>query len=265
MTDWADWLPIAEFSYNNKMSSATGKSPFFVNKGREVNTGAAPTKLATRIEPWDEFAERMRTVREETESALKGAAADMKRFYDRKHRPEVYQEGEKVWLDAEHIVTGRPKKKLDWKRLGPFTIEKKISDTAYRLKLPRGWRMHPTFHVSKLRRFKPDEFNRPTPRVTLNVRGENWEPSKILESRIRDGKLEYLVTWKDQATSRNTWELESRMQNDAPRLVVDFHRENPSAARRLSFTEFESLPFVPIPEPLTDVSPPSTARSESSP
>lgn len=213
MDDWADWLPLTEFSYNNKASSATGKSPFFINKGREVNAGMAPTLKPGRIESWDEFALRMKGVREETESALKGAAEDMKRFYDRTHRPEEYEPGDKVWLNAEHIFTGRPKKKLDWKRLGPFNIERKYSATAYRLKLPRTWRMHPTFHVSKLRRFIPDEFNRPVPRITLNVRGENWEPSKILESRLRNGRLEYLVTWKDQATSRNTWELESRMQN----------------------------------------------------
>jgi transposase InsO family protein len=29
-TDWADWLPIAEFAYNNREHLATGFSPFFL-------------------------------------------------------------------------------------------------------------------------------------------------------------------------------------------------------------------------------------------
>lgn len=82
MDDWADWLPLAKFSYNNKVSSATGHSPFFINKGREVNTGTTPTQKSGPIESYDEFALCMKKVREETESALKGAAEDMKKFYD---------------------------------------------------------------------------------------------------------------------------------------------------------------------------------------
>jgi hypothetical protein len=193
----------------------------------------APSRAASgRVESYDEFADRMRRVREDAEVALKGAADDMKRFYDKKHAPEEYDVGDKVWLDAGNIVTGRPKKKLDWKRLGPFSIESKISPTAYRLRLPDGWRMHPVFHVSKLRRYTPDEFRRPIPRVTLLVRGENWTPAEILDSRLRNGTLEYFVRWKDQATSRDTWELEERIRRDAPDLVTLFHRTRPKAPKR---------------------------------
>src|SRR6266436_3563389 len=31
--NWAPLLPLAEFAYNNTMSTTTGISPFFVNKG----------------------------------------------------------------------------------------------------------------------------------------------------------------------------------------------------------------------------------------
>jgi transposase InsO family protein len=31
--DWADWLPLAEFTTNNQASETTGISPFFANKG----------------------------------------------------------------------------------------------------------------------------------------------------------------------------------------------------------------------------------------
>jgi len=134
-------------------------------------------------------------------------------------------EREKVYLNADHIITGRPKKSLDWKRLGPFTIIKKVSPTAYKLQLPATWRMHPVFHISKLRRMKEDDFNRPVPKVTLNVRGENWAPEKVLALRKRNNLNEYLVQWKDQATSCDTWELESRMIRNGPEILSRYKRE----------------------------------------
>jgi transposase InsO family protein len=32
--DWADWLPLAEFAFNNLVHEATGQTPFFLNKGQ---------------------------------------------------------------------------------------------------------------------------------------------------------------------------------------------------------------------------------------
>lgn len=29
--DWAKWLPIAKFQYNDKIHSGTGTTPFFLN------------------------------------------------------------------------------------------------------------------------------------------------------------------------------------------------------------------------------------------
>jgi hypothetical protein len=32
-TDWADWLPLTEFTYNNAVQEATGQTLFFMNRG----------------------------------------------------------------------------------------------------------------------------------------------------------------------------------------------------------------------------------------
>src|SRR5580692_9631017 len=42
--------------------------------------------------------------------------------------------GQEVWLDARNIKTKAPSKKMEQKRLGPFTITKKISPVAYQLR-----------------------------------------------------------------------------------------------------------------------------------
>jgi transposase InsO family protein len=39
--NWADWLPLAQFAYNNAVHEATGFMPFFLNKG--CNPRVLPT------------------------------------------------------------------------------------------------------------------------------------------------------------------------------------------------------------------------------
>ena len=38
-SDWAEWLPMAEFAYNNKVQSSTGHSPFMALYGYHPNMG----------------------------------------------------------------------------------------------------------------------------------------------------------------------------------------------------------------------------------
>jgi hypothetical protein len=69
-----------------------------------------------------------------------------------KYRNEapIFKVGSKVWLLQRNIKTKRPCDKLDYRRLGPFVIEKQINPVAYRLELPATMKVHPVFHVSLL-------------------------------------------------------------------------------------------------------------------
>src|SRR6266481_810452 len=73
----------------------------------------------------------------EAQSTLVKAADDMARFYDA-HRQEApkYNVRDKVWLSSKNIKMTRPMKKLDYKWLSPYAINRVISRSAYRLKLP---------------------------------------------------------------------------------------------------------------------------------
>src|SRR5438045_9547264 len=60
----------------------------------------------------------------------------MRKFYDRKREPRPdFKIGNKVLLDAKHIQTLRPSKKLDHRMRGPWTIIKRVGSRAFELDL----------------------------------------------------------------------------------------------------------------------------------
>ena len=127
--------------------------------------GVEPRRQSS-VEAANEFRDRMVKVMEETRASLKLAAEDMARYYDAHHQEaEVFQVGDKVWLDGRNIKTQRPTKKLDDRWFGPFKVTKVLSRAGYKLALtPAFAKLHPVFHVSLLRRFHPDQIaERPEP------------------------------------------------------------------------------------------------------
>jgi len=94
-------------------------------------------KQPARVEAVNEFMDRMKMALEEAKSALNKAKDDMARYYNqRRLLTPTYQPGDKVYLDASDISTTRPSRKLSHHQLGPYVIDKQVSQNAYRLKLP---------------------------------------------------------------------------------------------------------------------------------
>jgi hypothetical protein len=246
--DWTEWLPLAEFAYNNRVHSSTRRTPFEIDTGQHPRMGVEPRRQ-TRVEAVEEFTSRIQKATEEAQSALKQAADDMSRFHDR-HRGEdtTFKVGDKVWLDSRNIKTTRPAKKLDYRWFGPFPIEQVISKNAYKLKLTAPFkRVHPVFHVSLLRQFIPDtiaERPQPTqPAPEIDEEGEEvYEVEKLLDSRLRGPQLQYLVSWKGYGPEHNSWEPEGNLKGSR-RLIAKFHQENPSAPRRISAAIWQAFPF----------------------
>src|SRR5258705_810536 len=53
--DWADWLPLVEFAYNNNVHTATHRTPFELDTGQHPHLGVEPTRTST-VEAVDAFA-----------------------------------------------------------------------------------------------------------------------------------------------------------------------------------------------------------------
>ena len=143
-----------------------------------------------------------------------------------------FEIGEKVWLSARNIKTARSSKKLDYKRIGPYSILKKVNKNAYKLDLPPTMKIHNVFHVSLLDKYRePVEGQKPSePAPVIVEQEEEWEVERILDSRRRKRKLQYLVQWAGYNHIQTSWEPAENLEN-APDIVEEFHRDNPTKPR----------------------------------
>jgi len=264
-SDWHEWLPTAEFAYNDRVHSATKVTPFFADMGRHPYKGTAPKEKSSNPSA-QEFADNMRKVRDEVGSALKKAAEDMTRYYDKKHNESrEYKVGDKVWLEGINITTSRPMKKLDDKRFGPFEILEKVGRSSYKLKIPKTWRnIHNVFNKVLLTPYNPPQFpNQPrnTNPPPIEIEGEEpeYEVEEIVDSKQnkRSKKVSYKVKWKGYGPHEMTWEPVSNLDK-AKDAIKEFHNKNPSKPRskeirkiKIPMSLFPKHLLRPIPEPLT--------------
>ena len=76
------------------------------------------------------------------------------------HKLVTHREGQMILLSTTNLrVKGIPTK-LQRKFVGPFWVVEYIGTQTYRLVLPSHWRIHPVFHVSRLKSWKEVMFTR---------------------------------------------------------------------------------------------------------
>ena len=145
----------------------------------------------------------MKKIHEETKAALTMAQETMKHNYSTKKGPsQEYQIGDKVWLEGTNILTDWPIKKLDDKWHGPFAIIRKEGESVYWLNLPKTWKhIHSVFNKKFLTPFAPSQYpsqQPPKPAPPIIVEGEyEYKIDELMDFRSSQGKLQYLVKWKD--------------------------------------------------------------------
>jgi len=73
---------------------------------------------------------------------------------------------------------------------------------------------------------------------------EEWVVEEILDSRMVNQRLCYLVKWEGFGVEHNSWEPWDNVH--APELVADFYRRHPGAARHIRMVDFCSIPFCSV-------------------
>ncbi|MCO5586016.1 hypothetical protein L7F22_039953 [Adiantum nelumboides] len=132
------------------------KAPFeIVEGGKKV-----PPILQTKDKMFE--ADKYVQNTDEAYRKIKLALLKQKKPADRHRRELVFSLGDWVLLRFEKSRLRKMKgkerlfPKLGMRNYGSFQVCDKVSDVAYRLKLPEGWKIHNAFHVSLLRPFVGD-------------------------------------------------------------------------------------------------------------
>ena len=148
--DWAKLLPIVEFAYNNAKNLNTGYMPFELNRGyypcvffEKVTNPCLQSKLV------DKLATKLRDLITVCRENFYHAQKLQKQAHNKGVKLRSYASNDKVWLNSKYIKTKR-NWKFEVQFFGLFRLLHLVGKQAYKLELPKHWRMHNVFHVSLL-------------------------------------------------------------------------------------------------------------------
>ena len=141
---------MAEFAYNNAKNASTGHTPFELNCGFHPRMSyEEDVDPRSQSKSADELSAELRELMIVCQENLHYAQELQKQAHDKGVKPRSYAPGEKVWLNSKYIKTKR-NRKLEAKFFGPFRVLHPVGKQAYKLELPKKWRIHDVFHVSLL-------------------------------------------------------------------------------------------------------------------
>ena len=235
--NWVSILPVAQIAYNRTPTESTGISPFYANYGIQPDTQFTPRGKQPVAQKAMLQADRLRELHERLVAQLQFIRQRMARYANRKRiEGPTFRRGEAVYLATKNLKTQRPSGKLDFKYEGPFEVIEQTSPVNYKLKLPTGSRLSPTFHVSLLEPAHPK-----TPlQETIHVEPEEqeYEVETILDSEWSNNELRYLIKWQGYEHAENTWEPLKNLTNCSEE-IDQFYQRNPDRPRA---PDRESLP-----------------------
>jgi len=226
--NWAEWLAMAEFTFNNKVHMAIKSSPFQVNYGREPRMGFNIRKKK-KNEKVEEFAREMKKRYEEARAAFVRLQEEMKRQADKSRKEvEEYKIGDKVLISTKDFsmeLMKRAMRKLMEKFIGPYVIRKIVSENAVELELPVLLRIYLVVNVRRIVKYREQvKEQKKIPPPLVEIAGEKeYEVEEIFNKQERRGKMKYLVKWKEYTAEENMWEGIENLKN-AMKKVEEFEK-----------------------------------------
>ena len=238
--NWIELLPMAEFSYNNSLHSATGFTPFFLNYGyhpradtlaqeQPINTAEITNDTAMNL------VTTLDSILRQAKAHLEKAQDTMKMHADQRRDFRTFAVGEYVLLSTRNLTTNRPSAKLEYRHIGPYKIIEQVTDTAYKLELPLTSKAHNVFHVSLLEPYinenPANDTTIPTtasgsPPVVVDDK-EFYAIDRILDSREDDDTWRYLIRWEGQPPENDSWEPYEGCEESCFPEILEYHRSHP--------------------------------------
>jgi transposase InsO family protein len=228
--NWAKLLPLAEFAYNNSKHAITGQTPFFMTYGfhPEVHFVAGDSTARRKIQGLDERLKRLEELREALPERVRKASEAAATYYNARHEPKVFNQGDEVMLSTKDLKLKVHSKKLAPKFLGPLTVREPVGSHAYRLWLPTHMKIHDVINISRLEPYtRREDCEPPTIPVIIDDE-EEWEVEEIVD-KVKSGKqIWYGVKWKGYDDTYNSWQSEANLRN-AGDVIANYEREHAKA------------------------------------
>jgi hypothetical protein len=173
-----------------------------------------------------------------TQFFLEAARQRMRQVADPRRTTNVpLAAGDWILLSTKNIkVQHGGSDKLFPRFLGPFRIVQEVNPVAFRLELPTPMRIHPVFHASLLRKYKPrrgqdgEAIVTPPPAPMVLAEGVEFKVDMILWDRDKEISVrtnahgvpnrriqkEYLVKWIGYTEEHNQWIAEAELEAFRP-------------------------------------------------
>jgi len=241
LSDWALWLHILEFAYNNATHSSIGTTPFFLLYGFHPRTpldflrpGDMEVSSYSLSPEVVSFLETLAMHRDSARRAI-ATAQDKQATQYNKNRHEVpeFPKGTKVlvnlhsleWVDAKGVGA-----KLKQRWIGPFEVVQKINPNVYRLRMSDCYPGLPVFNIEHLKRYTPSDEKWGNRTVMQESRrqkpaSEEYSVESIIGHRRGKRGMEWLVRWEGYGPQFDTWEPTSFLRN-APIVLNEYKRAN---------------------------------------
>jgi hypothetical protein len=222
--DWDQHLACAEFALNNHRSSTTGFTPFYMVYGRHPHT---PLTLANEVSTVhhdnrpvsvEDFIKTWHMDLATARASMESAQERQQRYANQHRRDVTYEPGQLIYISSADIKIRTLAAKFKQRWIGPFPITHRTGAVTYRIRLPPVLRrLHPVFHVSKLKLHKSSDLNPAVvpPDVELDDDVTEYPIQEILFSRVwgREKISQYRIRWGlPYGPESDSWEAAENLE-----------------------------------------------------
>ena len=218
---WAEVLPLVEFAYNSSVHAGSKFSPFYLNQGYEPRIPVAFVNSRRAKSKNPAVGKRLKAIQSALRSAtqsLSEARAATEKKVNKARRAVEYKVGHQVLLATKNLdLPTHFSRKLSPLYVGPFEVVKVVvPGRTVKLQLPPALgKLHPTFHVSRLRPWRTSSYfpraAAPRPAALLEEpEGSAWYACEVLNHdppRGRRRQFRYLVRWQGYDDFESEWKL----------------------------------------------------------
>ena len=233
--DWDEKLPLAEYAINSTYNSTIKMTPFYADLGYEPNN-PINSIIATKKRKNDttiNFLQHQQQVLNNCINNIRLAQLNMEYYYNKNRKPQLFNVNDQVYLSTKHLDpahTGFPvSAKFGPKWIGPYTIEKKISDNAYKLKFGPNIQFHPVFNTSSLKPYTAPTHDSEPQQVILRDGTMGYRVLSILKHKKNKGKIQYLINWENMEP---TWETYNKDDHKQIQGLIDLYHSGLHKERR---------------------------------